>query len=126
MADGAGVRSTSRTPAVALRTLELDLVGREVTLRERDAELLLAGAEAGSGSSIGSRDLATRLKELALQSPHAQRRLVFSRPESRALERMIETQLEAAGDQLLELQQTLTEVLAHSVDGAPARPATST
>jgi hypothetical protein len=93
--------------------LELDLIGHKITLSERDAGLLLAGAEAGSGSSIGSRDLATRLKDLALQSPQLRRRLVLSRPESRALQRMIDTQLES-DDRLPELRQALTEVLGDS------------
>jgi hypothetical protein len=94
-------------------TIELDLIGHTITLSEQDADLLLAGAEAGSGSSIGSRDLATRLKDLALQSPQRRRRLVLSRPESRALLRMIETQFEP-GDRLLDLRQALTEILGRS------------
>ena len=94
-------------------TLELDLIGRKISLSERDANLLLVGAEAGSGSSIGSRDLATRLKDLALRSPQRRRNLVLSRPESRALQRMIETQFES-GDQLFDLRDALTEVLGPS------------
>jgi hypothetical protein len=97
--------------------LELDLIGRKITLSERDADLLLAGAEAGSGSSIGSRDLATRLNDVASQS-QVRRRLVLSRPETRALQRMIETQFES-GDRLLDLRQALTQVLGPSRnDGA--------
>jgi hypothetical protein len=98
-------------------TLELDLIGRKITLSERDAVLLLAGAEAGSGSSIGARDLATRLNDVARQSPQVRRRLVLSRPETRALQRMIETQFEA-GDRLLDLRQALTEGLGPRNDGA--------
>ncbi len=92
-------------------TLELDIIGRKITLSDDDAHLLLAGAEAGSGSSIGSRDLATRLKNLAAQAPEGRRRLVFSRPEARALSRMIRTQLEPS-DRLLDLRQALAELLA--------------
>ena len=103
-----------RTPTIlTLLTLELDLIGRKITLSEQDAGLLLAGAEAGSGTSIGSRDLATRLKDLALRPPQRRRRLVLSRPESRALLRMIETQFES-GDRLLDLRQALSEVLGPS------------
>jgi hypothetical protein len=104
--------SGARRTLTAL-TLELDLIGRKITLSERDAGLLLAGAEAGSGSSIGSRDLATRLNDLARQSPQQRRRLVLSRPETRALQRMIETQFES-DDRLLDLQHALTEVLGPS------------
>jgi hypothetical protein len=93
-------------PAV---TLVLDLIGRTVTLNDNDARLLLAGAEAASGSSIGARDLATRLKDLAAQPPQARRRLVFSRPEAQALRRMIQAQLEP-GDRLVDLRQALTEL----------------
>ena len=96
--------------------LELDLIGRRIKLNERDADLLLAGAEAGSGSSIGSRDLATRLNDVARQSPQMRRRLVLSRPETRALQRMIETQFDS-GDRLLDLRQALTEVLGPSGNG---------
>ena len=44
--------------------VEFDLIGNPVTLTDSDARLLLTAAEAGSGMSIGSRDLATRLKPL--------------------------------------------------------------
>jgi hypothetical protein len=96
-------------------TLELDLIGRKITLSDDDARLLHAGAQAGSGSSIGSRDLATRLKNLAAQAPEGRRRLVFSRPEVWALSRMIQTQL-VPSDQLLDLRQALAELLA--IDGS--------
>jgi hypothetical protein len=99
-------------------TLELDIVGHDISLSERDADLLLAGAEAGSGSSIGCRDLATRLKDLALRSPQLRRRLVLSRPESRALQRLLEAQFDP-DDRLLDLRQTLAEVLGRS-GGLPA------
>ena len=49
--------------------------------------------------SIGSRDLATRLKPLV--DPEAvtrRRRLVFTRPESRALQRIIQTQIEPTNE----------------------------
>ena len=112
-----GAARARRTPT--LLTLELDLIGRKITLSARDAGLLLAGAEAGSGSSIGSRDLATRLKDLALRSPQLRRRLVLSRPESRALQRMLETQFEP-GDRLLDLRQALAEVLEPSGTALPS------
>src|SRR5437667_115855 len=70
--------------------LELDLIGHPVTLTDGDARLLLATAEAASGSSLGSRDLATRLKGLADPPSRARRRLLFSRSESRALQRVIQ------------------------------------
>jgi hypothetical protein len=95
--------------------LELDLVGHKITLSKRDADLLLAGAQAGSGSSVGSRDLATRLNDVARQSPQLRQGLVLSRPETRALQRVIETQFEA-GERLLDLREALTEVL------GPSRP----
>jgi hypothetical protein len=101
--------------------LELDLIGRKITLSKRDADLLLAGAEAGSGSSIGSRDLATRLNDVARQSPQLRRGLVLSRPETRALQRVIETQFEA-GERLLDLREALTEVLGPSSRPPEAPP----
>jgi hypothetical protein len=90
--------------------LELDLIGHKITLTEGDARLLLGAAEAASGSSIGSRDLATRLKARVYPSS---RRLVFSRPEARALQRMIQAQ-PVPSDRLRELGLTLTELLAQS------------
>ena len=92
--------------------VEFDLIGNRVTLTDSDARLLLTAAEAGSGMSIGSRDLATRLK--ALVDPDAasrRRRLVFTRPESRALQRVIQTQLEPTNE-LHDLRATLVELLA--------------
>ncbi len=94
--------------------LELDLIGRKVTLTDGDVRLLLTVAEAGSGSSISSRDLATRLKGLAAPSSQSQRRLVLSRPESRALQQMIRTQIDSY-DRLHELRATLAEVLANGL-----------
>jgi hypothetical protein len=92
--------------------VEFDLIGSPVALTDSDARLLLTAAEAGSGTSIGSRDLATRLK--ALVDPDAasrRRRLVFTRPESRALQRVIQTQLEPTNE-LHDLRATLVELLA--------------
>jgi hypothetical protein len=93
--------------------VEFDLIGSPVTLTDSDARLLLTAAEAGSGMSIGSRDLATRLRPLI--DPEAmtrrRRRLVFTRPESRALQRVIQTQIEPTDD-LQVLRATLVELLA--------------
>ena len=92
--------------------VEFDLIGNPVTLTDSDARLLLTAAEAGSGMSIGSRDLATRLKPLI--DPEAmsrRRRLVFTRPESRALQRVIQTQIEPTNE-LQNLRATLVELLA--------------
>jgi len=108
-----GYQPTGAAGARGPLTLELDLIGRKITLSERDADLLLAGAEAGSGSSIGSRDLATRLNDVTRQSPQLRRGLILSRPETRALQRVIETQFEA-GDRLLDLREALTELLGPS------------
>jgi hypothetical protein len=92
--------------------VEFDLIGNAVTLTDSDARLLLTAAEAGSGMSIGSRDLATRLKALiAPEAATRRRRLVFTRPESRALQRVIQTQIEPT-DELRELRATLVELLA--------------
>ena len=91
-------------------TLELDLIGHPVTLTDGDARLLLEAAEAASGSSLGSRDLATRLKALADPASRP-RRLLFSRSESRALQRVIQGRLDSA-DQLYELRLKLAAVLA--------------
>ena len=90
--------------------IELDLIGHRISLTDSDARLLLAAAEADSGSSIGSRDLATRLKETFNPSMQRRRRLVFSRPETRALQRIFQTHLKP-GEPLSELQITLTKVL---------------
>jgi hypothetical protein len=92
-------------------TLELDLIGNAVTLTDSEAGLLLAAAEAGSGSSIGSRDLATRLKGLADPATTMRRQLVLTRPESRALQRLIQTQSDTTGE-LHDLRAALTDLLA--------------
>ena len=92
--------------------VEFDLIGNPVTLTDSDARLLLTAAEAGSGMSIGSRDLATRLKPLiAPDAMTRRRRLVFTRPESRALQRIIQTQIEPT-DELQNLRATLVALLA--------------
>ena len=94
--------------------LELDLVGRKVALTDSEASALLAAAEFASGSSIGSRDLATRLKDVNAppSSQARRRRLVFSRPESRALQRVIESRVEP-DERFRELELTLAELLGH-------------
>jgi hypothetical protein len=91
--------------------VEFDLIGNPVTLTDSDARLLLTAAEAGSGMSIGSRDLATRLKPLFDADAMTQRRLVFTRPESRALQRVIQTQIEPTNE-LQNLRATLGDLLA--------------
>ena len=91
--------------------LELDLIGHRLTISDSEARLLLSVAEEASGSSIGSRDLATRLKALADPVASTRRRLVFSRPESRALQRMIQSRFESTDD-FQDLRLTLSELLA--------------
>lgn len=92
--------------------LELDLIGHEVALSDEDARVLLEAAEAASGSSLGSRDLATRLKGLVEPSgSRAHRRLVFTRSESRALQRVVQGRLESA-DQFRDLRARLSAALA--------------
>jgi hypothetical protein len=90
--------------------LELDLIGHKITLSDSDTRLILDAAKQASGSSIGSRDLATRLRELDDSASLTRRRLVFSRSESRALQRMIRTQLEPT-DELRDLRLTLSDLL---------------
>jgi hypothetical protein len=92
--------------------LELDLIGHEVRLTDGDARLLLAAAEAASGSSLGSRDLATRLKGLADPASRARRRLVLSRSESRALQRVVHAG-PASADQLDDLRLALAAALSN-------------
>jgi hypothetical protein len=92
--------------------VEFDLIGKPVTLTDSEARLLLTAAEADAGRSIGSRDLATRLKPLIDTDAMTQRRrLVFTRPESRALQRIIQTQIEPT-DELQNLRATLVELFA--------------
>ena len=91
--------------------LEFDLIGNPVTLTDSDGHLLLSAAEADSGSSIGSRDLATRLRALTgLEAPARRRRLSFTRPESRALQRIIQARIEPT-DELQDLRAALVELL---------------
>jgi hypothetical protein len=91
--------------------LELDLIGHRLTISDSETRMLLAAAEQASGSSIGSRDLATRLRALADPVSSRKRRLVFSRPESRALQRMIQTQFEST-EEFHDLRTTLSALLA--------------
>ena len=90
--------------------LELDLIGRKISLSNGDTRLLLAWAEEASGSSIGSRDLATRLREFGQLASDARPRLVLTRAESRVLQRTIEAHLEP-GDQLRALRLALEDLL---------------
>ena len=101
-----------RGTPLRLLMVEFDLIGNPVTLTDSEARLLLTAAEAGAGMSIGSRDLATRLKPLIdTDAMTRRRRLVFTRPESRALQRIIQTQIEPT-DELQNLRATLVELLA--------------
>lgn len=103
--------------------LELDLIGHKFALTDADAGVLLAAAELASGSSVGSRDLATRLKEAAGPAAQARRRrLVFSRPESRALLRLIQAQ-DLPEERFSELESGLVEILGQSLrEVGPANP----
>jgi hypothetical protein len=103
--------------------LELDLIGHKLTLSDADAAVLLSAAERASGSSVGSRDLATRLKDAAAPSSQARRRrLVFSRPESRALLRLIQGE-DVPGERFLELEAALIALLGQSQrEVGPATP----
>jgi hypothetical protein len=90
--------------------LDLDLIGSTVTLSDSDARVLLQAAEADSGSSIGSRDIASRLKAAADPATRTRRRqLMFTRSESRALQRLIQAQIGPTGelDDLRSLLSTL-------------------
>jgi len=91
--------------------LELDLIGRKVSIGEREARWLHARATATGGSSLGSRDLATRLAGLDLTQPV--QRLALSRPEARALERLLDASAEPPAG-LEELQASLADLLARS------------
>ena len=91
-------------------TVEFDLIGNRVMLTASDTRLLLTAAEAGSGTSIGSRDLATRLKPLVDPDDATPRRLVFTRPESRALQRIIQSHIEPT-DELQGLRAALVALL---------------
>ena len=92
------------------RLVELDLIGRTITLSESDTRVLLAAAEAASGSSVGSRDLATRLKDLSYPASGRPRRLVFSRPELRAMQRTLQDEI-PPGERLHELRLMLAELM---------------
>jgi hypothetical protein len=72
--------------------LELDLIGRSVTLAESDVRWIYAQAKTASGRSLGARDLATRLQDL--EPDQERRRLILTRPEANALARL----LDAAGE----------------------------
>ena len=91
--------------------LELDLIGRKVTLVESDVRWLYGRAKTTGGSSLGSRDLATRLK--SLDSAQGVQRLALSRPESRALQRLLDSSVDAP-EGLQELRAALAELLAPS------------
>ena len=65
--------------------------------------------------SIGSRDLATRLKPLvAPDAATRRRRLVFTRPESRALQRIIQTQIEPTDELQLFARRSSTLLAAEA------------
>ena len=88
--------------------LELDLIGRRATLDESDVRWLYALAKTTGGSSLGSRDLATRLK--SLNSSQGVQRLHLSRTEARALQRLLDAGDEPT-DGLRQLRTILTELL---------------
>lgn len=68
--------------------LELDLIGQTIRLSEGDVRWIEAQAKAASGHSLGARDLATRLREL--DPDRDLNRLLFTRPESSVLARLLE------------------------------------
>jgi hypothetical protein len=92
-------------------SLELDLIGRKVTIHDGGERLLLQAAEASSGTSVGSRDLATRLKDISGSPPSAKRRLVLSRSESRALQRVLQARKDH-DEAFHDLSLALSELLA--------------
>jgi hypothetical protein len=89
--------------------LELDLIGLKVRLGESEVRWLYARAKATGGSSLGSRDLATRLAGRDRTQPL--QRLVLSRPEARALQRLLDTSAQPPAG-LKELQESLAGLLA--------------
>jgi hypothetical protein len=91
--------------------LELDLIGRPVTLSEGDARWIYGHAKASSGHSLGARDLATRLQDL--DPDQEPRRLVLTRTEASALARLLDAAAEPPPgcDELL---ANLVELLATS------------
>ena len=95
-------------------SLELDVLGRPIRLSEADAYWIHGQAKTTSGHSLGARDLATRLEGL---DPDGERkRLVLTRPEAKALARLLD-----AADEIPpgcdEFRTNLAELL------APAKPA---
>jgi len=94
--------------------LELDLIGRKVSCGESEVRWLHVRARAMGGSSLGSRDLATRLASLDQAKPL--QRLLLSRTVARALQRLLEASAEPPAG-LRELRESLAALLARS-DGA--------
>jgi hypothetical protein len=91
--------------------LELDLVGRPVTLSERDVRWIYEQAKVASGSSLGARDLVTRLQ--ALDPDRERSRLVLNRPEASALARLLDAADETPPG-CEELRANLVELLGPS------------
>ncbi len=89
--------------------LELDLIGRPVTLSESDARWIYRQAKASSGHSLGARDLVTRLQALDLELERT--RLVLTRPEASALARVLD-EPEETPPGCDELRALLVELLA--------------
>jgi hypothetical protein len=89
--------------------LELDLIGRPVTLSESDARWIYRQAKASSGHSLGARDLVTRLQALDLELERT--RLVLTRPEASALARVL-AEPEETPPGCDELRALLVELLA--------------
>ena len=89
--------------------LELDLIGRTIRLSETDAYWIHRRAKAASGYSLGARDLVTRLEGL---DPNRERkRLILTRPEARALDRVLDD-AEEIPPGCDELRTKLAELLA--------------
>ena len=89
--------------------LELDLIGRPVNLSESDARWIYGHAKAASGSSLGARDLVTRLQ--GLDPREERKRLFLTRPEANVLARLLDTAVETPPG-CDELRANLLELLA--------------
>jgi hypothetical protein len=97
--------------------LELDLIGRPVTLSESDARWIYRQAKATSGHSLGARDLVTRLQ--ALDAAQERTHLVLTRPEASALARVL-AEPDEAPPGCDELRALLVELL--STNRTPPTP----
>lgn len=91
--------------------LELDLVGRRLTLSEKEVRWIYEQARGASGSSLGARDLVTRLQ--ALDPERERARLVLNRTEASALARVLVAAAERPPG-CEELRANLVELLGSS------------